>query len=143
MKLLGNTILIEPLPDANEQISEGGIICVNHYLKTNLKFRVLAIGPGAQRQRKRPSGKLKTVPAFDKPEVEVGDCILCRAELDDAVTKYAFDDGTGRLIINADQIIASWKQPSVPPTKSPWTSLSNPASIDHPDAAACPRPTGG
>jgi co-chaperonin GroES (HSP10) len=109
MRLLGNTVLIQRLADTNEQVSAGGIICVNHHRKTNLKFRVLAIGPGEQRRRMSRSGKLKTTAVFDKPQVEVGDCIITRAEMDDGIVKHSLDDGTGRLIIKSEGILASWK----------------------------------
>ena len=110
LKPLGNTVLIEPLADPDFQVSAGGIVLVNKYKKSNLKFRVLAVGNGEQRKRKLRSGRLKTTAVFDKPEVEVGDCILCRADLDDGVTKHTFDDGTGRLIIHAWGIMAKWRE---------------------------------
>lgn len=110
-KLIGNTVLIEPMPDADMQTSASGLLLVNHYKKNTLKFRVLAVGPGAQRKRKHPrSQRERLVPTFDRPEVSVGDCILCRAELDDNVTKEALDDGTGRLIVYADKILMVWNQ---------------------------------
>ena len=105
IKLIGNTILIEPLPDADMQKSAGGLFMVNKWKHSNLKFRVLAVGSGAWRRRK---GKLK--PVFDVPEVSVGDCIICRAELDPDVTKYAMDDGTGRLIIHSHGILMKWME---------------------------------
>jgi|HubBroStandDraft_6_1064221.scaffolds.fasta_scaffold107012_5 co-chaperonin GroES (HSP10) len=111
MKLLGNTVLIEPMPDADLQTSASGLLLVNHYKKTNLKFRVLAVGPGAQRKRKHPrSGRERTVVAFDKPECAVGDCILTRAELDSDLVKHSFDDGTGRLIIYGHGVMLVWTQ---------------------------------
>jgi co-chaperonin GroES (HSP10) len=112
IKLLGSTLLIEPLPDADEQVSEGGIICVNRYKKTNLKFRVLAVGPGEfrKRLRKDASGRFKTTKQFDAPEVAVGDCILSRCELDADAVKFSYDDGSGRLIIRADAAMLVWRE---------------------------------
>ena len=45
-----------------------------------------------------------------EPEVAVGDFVITRAELDGDVTKYAFDDGTGRLIIDARGLLLSWRE---------------------------------
>lgn len=108
LRLIGNSVLIAPLADPDFQTSAGGIVCVNKYRKTNLKFRVLAVGPGEQRMKKK-NGFYKVLPAFDKPAVEVGDCIITRAELDDGIVKHSLDDGTGRLIIKSEGILASWK----------------------------------
>lgn len=108
-RLIGNTVLIAPLADANEQVSAGGIVCVNHYHKTNLKFRVLAVGPGEWRKRKTRSGRTRTLNVWDAPDVKVGDCVLTRAELDSDVVKHSFDDGTGRLIIFSHGIMASYQ----------------------------------
>lgn len=112
MRLLGNTLLIEPLPDVDMQKSASGLFLVNKWKKTNLKFRVLAVGPGEFRKRKRKdaSGRFKTTKQFDVPEVAVGDCILTRAEIDDGLTRYAFDDGTGRLIIDARGAMCAWSE---------------------------------
>ena len=110
LRLIGNVVLIEPMPDADIQRSASGIFLVNRYKKSTLKYRVLAVGNGEQRKRKLRSGRLKTTAVFDRPEVEVGDCILTRAELDDGVTKHTLDDGTGRLIIHAWAIMAKWRE---------------------------------
>lgn len=112
MRLLGNTILIEPAPDADLQKSASGLVLVNHHKKANLKFRVLAVGPGAfrKRLRKDASGRFKTTKCFDVPQVSVGDFILTRAVLDPEVTVYSFDDGTGRIIIKADGAMAVWRE---------------------------------
>ncbi len=107
MKLIGNTVLIAPLPDANEQMSAGGIIQVNRYQRSNLKFRVLAVGPGEQRRRLKRSGKRVLLDVWDKPEVEVGDCVITRALLDDGIIKEALDDGS--FIIYSQGILASFK----------------------------------
>ena len=105
MKLLGNTVLIVPLDDADIQVSAGGLFLVNHHKHSTLKYRVLAVGPGQWRRRK---GKLK--PCFDKPEVEVGDCVITRAQLDDSVVKHTLDDGNGRLIIHGDGVLLKWRE---------------------------------
>lgn len=112
MRLLGNTVLIAPLPDADIQTSASGLLLVNKWKKTNLKFRVLAVGPGEFRKRRRKdaSGRFKTVAAFDQPECAVGDCILTRAELDSDITKFAFDDGSGKLIIKGEGVMLVWKE---------------------------------
>lgn len=110
MRLLGNVVLIEPLPDADMQQSASGLFLVNHYKKTNLKFRVLAVGPGEQRRRLKRSGKRVLLDVVDAPEVEPGDCILTRALLDDGIIKESFDDGSGRLIIYSQGILAKWNE---------------------------------
>lgn len=110
IKLLGNTVLVEPLPDADMQKSASGIFLVNRYKKSNLKFRVLAVGPGELRRRLKRSGKRVILDVLDKPEVEPGDCVLTRALLDDGIIKEALEDGTGRLIIYSQGILAKWKE---------------------------------
>lgn len=111
-RLLGNTVLIQPLPDADIQTSESGLLLVNKWKKTNLKFRVLAVGAGEFRRRRRKdaSCRFKTVAAWDSPECAVGDCVLTRAELDSDITKFAFDDGTGRLIIKGEGVMMVWRE---------------------------------
>ena len=103
MRLLGNVVLLEPF-DVEAQVSASGLHLVNHYKKANLKYRVLAVGPGAFRWRK---GKRK---AFVSPEVEVGDLVLCNAERDSSVVKESMDDGTGRVIVHSESILLKWRE---------------------------------
>lgn len=110
LRLFGNTVLLEPLPDVDAQVSASGIVSVNHYHKPTLKFRVLAVGPGEFRKRTKPSGKVKTVAAFDKPECSVGDCVLCRAGLDNDATVHSLDDGTGRVIVRGEALLMAWME---------------------------------
>lgn len=105
IKLIGNVVLLEPLPDGDIQKSSSGIFLVNRHKKATLKYRVIAVGPGGWRYRK---GRRK---CFVVPEVAVGECVLCRALLDDGVVKHSFDDGTGRVIVHSEGILASWRQP--------------------------------
>jgi co-chaperonin GroES (HSP10) len=103
IKPTGNSILIEPTPDADGQLSPGGIVMVNHYKKTNLKWRVLAVGPGEwvySRNRKKRH--------WEQPEVQAGDLILSRCLLDGA--KYQFEDGTGRVIIKGGDAMMVWRE---------------------------------
>lgn len=111
IKLLGNVLLIEPMPDADIQTSASGLFLVNKHRKTNLKFRVIAVGPGEFRKRTSPrTGRTRMLKVWDAPECSVGDCILSRAELDDGIVRHSFDDGTGRLIIYGHGVIMVWKQ---------------------------------
>jgi co-chaperonin GroES (HSP10) len=103
LRLIGNSVLLQPL-DAEVQVSASGLTLVNHYKKPTLKFRVLAVGPGAFRYRK---GKRK---AFIVPEVEVGDFVICRAILDSSIVKHSLDDGTGRVIVEAESIQMKWRE---------------------------------
>ena len=103
LKLIGHTVLIEPL-DAEVQTSASGLHLVNHHRKSTLKFRVIAVGPGGWRRKKGRPDK------WVQPEVEVGDCILSRAMLDADIVKHSIDDGSGRLLIHADGILMKWRQ---------------------------------
>ena len=103
MKLLGHTVLIEPL-DADTQMSASGIIKVNSHKKSTLTFKVIAVGPGGWRRKKGKPDR------WVQPEVEVGDCILSRAMLDADIVKHSIDDGSGRLLIHADGILMKWRQ---------------------------------
>jgi co-chaperonin GroES (HSP10) len=92
VRLLGCTALAVPLPET--QISGGGIAMPNKYKKPNMRYRVIAVGPGAWRVKKKRRVQ------FFKPCVEVGDEIITRANVD-GVKFNSQHDGTGSLIINA------------------------------------------
>lgn len=103
LKLLGNSVLLEPI-DAGEQLSSASnLVLVNHHKRANLKFKVVAVGPGAfvKRRKKR---------VWLQPEVEPGDRVLCNAELDPAIVKHSLDDGTGRVLVDAAGILMKWRE---------------------------------
>ena len=99
LKLVGNSVMVEPLPDL--QFSPSGLALPNHWKKPNLKYRVLAVGPGAWVKRKKKR-------VFLSPEVAVGDGVLTRAWIDGGI-KHDFEDGSHRLIIDAADILASFQ----------------------------------
>lgn len=90
MKLLGNRVLLEPLP--LKVFSPGGILFTQIWQDDEKQYRVLAVGPG----RKLKNGTV--VP----PEVKPGDYVL--AELYGEHIKLP----DGRRIIDAKDILAVW-----------------------------------
>ena len=102
MRVLGNSLLIQPLDEQGQSLSSG-IIAVNFYKKPTLKFLVLAAGPGEWRKR----GKKRV---WRSHEVKVGDRIISRALLDSEVVRHSFDDGTGRMVIKAEGALATYEQ---------------------------------
>lgn len=98
MRLLGNTVLLEPLPV--KLVSPGGIHYFERYRDDRMQFRVLAVGPGrVVRKKGRPDVLIPV-------EVEPGDhCLTAQIH----GNKLAFEDGSGRIIIEADEIIAKWR----------------------------------
>jgi co-chaperonin GroES (HSP10) len=97
-RLLGNTVLLQPVAELPS--STGGILLPNVYRKPTLKFRVIAIGPGAWKTF--PSKKK----AFLKPEVKPGDIVISRCKLDHEAVKYAFEEGSECVIVHAESILA-------------------------------------
>lgn len=102
-----NEVIIQPMTPDGTQMSPGGILMVNKYRKANLKFRVLAVGPAGLVAVLRGKKKKRV---WREPEVEVGDCVICNAELDHTVVKHHFEDGTGRIVVDADKIMAKWRE---------------------------------
>lgn len=96
MKLLGNTVLLEPL---NPLLSRGGLHLIERY-QDNKQFRVVAVGPGRRVRKKGKADRLET------PEVQPGDHVLLNQYYGN---KFAFDDGTGRILVEAADIEAKWR----------------------------------
>lgn len=108
MKLLGNRILIEPLPDADrEQTTASGLVLINKWKQANLKFKVIDKGPGGWQTRKK--GKR----VWMQPEVEVGDCVLTKAHIGTGTGCFPMVDGLGRedgrYIIDSTLVELVWK----------------------------------
>lgn len=87
MRILGNRVLLEPLPQATQ--SSGGIHLVERYQDDKMQYRVAGIGTG------------KRIPE----EIAVGDCVLTPLYFDHTT----LEDGTGRKIVGVEQLIAVWK----------------------------------
>ncbi len=94
MRLKGNHVLLEPLP--GKPATEGGIFFAERYRDDRMQFRVLVVGPG------RLSKKKVRIPI----ELEVGDCVLTPQIHGN---KFAYEDGSGWIIIEADEIIGKWQ----------------------------------
>lgn len=98
MRLTGNNVLLIPLPPKTK--SEGGILFDMKRRDDRMQYFVLAVGPG------------RTVRKKGKPDVHIpidlqpGDHVLTPQIHGN---KFAFKDGTGRIIIEADEIIAKWR----------------------------------
>jgi co-chaperonin GroES (HSP10) len=102
MRLIGNTVLLEPVGE-EAQASPTGLLLVNRYKRPTLKFKVLGVGPGAFIKR----GKKRI---WRQPEVEAGEMVICRAQLDGDLVKHSLDDGSGRVIVHADACLLSWRE---------------------------------
>lgn len=87
MRILGNRVLLEPLP--NRTVSDGGIHFAMPWQDDKMQYRVLALGTG------------KKVP----PEIEVGNFVLTPLYFD----HFTLEDGTGRKIVGVEQLVAVWK----------------------------------
>lgn len=107
LKPLTNDVILLPV-DERGQFSAGGLLLVNKWKRPTLKFKVLAVGPPGYVQRTNAKGRKRLV--FRSPEVEVGDMVLCRAILDSGICKHAFDDGSGRVLVSAENILAKWRE---------------------------------
>jgi co-chaperonin GroES (HSP10) len=98
MRVLGNNILIAPL---NRPVkSAGGVDLPQNakYAADGMQFRVLAVGPGRVVRKK---GKPDVLIPID---IEPGDFVLMN-EIHG--NKFKYPDG--RLIVEADEIIAKWR----------------------------------
>ena len=91
MKLLGNTVLLSPLPQPDR--TESGILYDMTRRDDRKQWIVKAVGQG----RKLKDGT--RIP----PEVREGDKCLCNVGRGN---RYAFDDGS--VIVEADQIEMLW-----------------------------------
>jgi co-chaperonin GroES (HSP10) len=107
LKPLTNECILLPI-DEQAQFSAGGLLLVNKYKRPTLKFKVLAVGPPGYVQRTKANGKKKMV--FRSPEVEVGDMVLCRAILESGIAKAHLEDGTGRIVVSSENILAKWSE---------------------------------
>ena len=87
MRLTGNRILVEPLPQ--EAKSLGGIYFAERYADNQMLYRVLDVGPG----RRRKFG-------IEAPEVAVGDRVIAHSFQSNV---HVFEDG--RKIIDADGVM--------------------------------------
>lgn len=93
-KLLGNRVLLKPLPQPDK--SAAGILYPQQYRDDQKTFEVLAVGPGEWRLNK----KKKAV--FHPTEVKPGDKCLAEIYGDHVI----MEDGT--RICRADYILAVW-----------------------------------
>jgi len=93
MKLIGNTVLLEPL--LPELRSRGGIWYDMKRRDDRMQFYVLEVGPG----RKLRNGLILP------PEVRVGDKCLCNQE--GLGVRHKFEDG--RVLVDAEIILMIWK----------------------------------
>lgn len=98
MKIQGNHVLIEPLPKRLK--SDGGISLVERYRDDEMQWRVLAVGAGRIVRKKGKPDVLIPI------EVEVGDCVLTPMIHGN---KFSFENGSGWLVIEYDELIAVWK----------------------------------
>ncbi len=100
MRIIGTNVLVRPLKSRVK--SSGGIHFPQQskYEWDDMQFEVLAVGTG---RIVRNKGKKDFVIPLD---LEVGDRVLCNRIHGN---KFAFDDGSGKLIIEYEEIIAKWK----------------------------------
>lgn len=87
MKILGNRVLLEPLPKPTR--SAGGIHFAMPWQDDKMQWRIAALGNG------------KKVP----PEIEVGNFVLTPLYFN----HFTLEDGTGRKIVGVEQLLAVWK----------------------------------
>lgn len=98
MRMTGNNILIAPLP--KKARSKGGIHLLASYNDDAKQFVVLEVGPGRTVRKK---GK---EPVLISPEVDPGDHVLANLY---GGNKMAFEDGSGRLVVDASEVLAKWR----------------------------------
>jgi co-chaperonin GroES (HSP10) len=96
MRLLGNSVLIAPIPQAQQ--SEGGIYFDMTRQDDQKQWLVLQTGWGSFRVKK---GK---PPVYLPIEVWPGDRVL----VDMSLGAKALEDGSHRRIVDASQILAKW-----------------------------------
>ncbi len=111
MKLLGDRILIAPLPD--QEKTAGGIILPQAQVgDVRYYWRVEQVGPG----KRDKSGELKA------PEFTVGDLVVTPLHF----SHTTLEDGSGRKIVDCEQIIGKLVAAAfVPELVSPVTSLDS------------------
>lgn len=90
MKLLGNRVLVEPLPQTT--VSAGGIIYSPNHRDDQKQFTVLAVGPG----------RISRKGILIAPEVVPGDKVIAELFTDHLIMP------NGSRVIDASSIIAKW-----------------------------------
>lgn len=95
MKILGNKVLLSPLPP-KQVLTAGGLFVHPSYMDDALQWRVLAVGPGQFYRGKKGQR------VFLSPEVAPGDRVLC----DTGLGGVALADGS--WIVDARQIAMKW-----------------------------------
>lgn len=98
-RLLGNTVLLKPLPFKTTSLGGLALPPNAKYQPDQLQFTVLAVGPGRVVRKK---GK---VPVTIPIEVDPGDRVLLSQYHGN---RFAFDDGSGCIIVDASEIIAKY-----------------------------------
>ena len=94
MRMTGNNVLLSPVFAPTQTSS--GIIIAEQYRVQNKTYKVLAVGPGKTiRKKGKPD---RHVPI----EVKVGDTVISGLYQGSGL----IDDGHGRLVVDADQILA-------------------------------------
>jgi len=105
----GNGVLLSPL--AKAKVSTAGIHIpderIGWQFADAIEWKVLSVGPGARKLDKKGRPKGPVIPITD---VGPGDCVICNV----SNGCFQLDDGTGRVIVQADQLLMSWK-PEVNP----------------------------
>jgi len=103
IRLIGNRVLLAP-KERPAKIGRIFLPADNELNTFKQEWLVLAVGPGAYKVNKKT--KVRTfVPLTD---VVPGDMVLCR--LDMPRMSQSLDDGTGRVIVDASQLQASWRE---------------------------------
>lgn len=96
MKVLGNNVLIQPLP--KQLVSPGGIHTLERYYADEKQWIVRAVGPGRVVRKK---GKPDVLIAI---ELQPGDRVITNMY---GGNKLVLPDGC--VIIEADELIAKWR----------------------------------
>lgn len=100
IKILGNHVLIGKLPQKTQ--TKGGIHLVGRYQDDEKRWMVLSVGPGRVVKKKGKPDVLIPI------ELKPGDYVITNMY---GGNKLALEDGTGRLVVEADEIIAKWDNP--------------------------------
>jgi co-chaperonin GroES (HSP10) len=108
MRMTGNNVLLAPLKTAT--VSPGGIHLPHNAHRPwvasddQMQYRVIAVGPGKWVRRKKRKNQVRGMMRWEKPEVAPGDRVLAKL----TNIKDTFDDHSGRLIIDAQDILMKW-----------------------------------
>lgn len=95
MRMTGNNVLLSPVKPALQSV--GGILFPTGSSQSTKTYVVLSVGPGRTVRKK---GKLDVLIPID---VKVGDHVLSEMYLGH---KGMVEDGHGRVVCDADQLIA-------------------------------------